>query len=226
LNLAVGGHFDGNPDESTFFPTDMEIDYVRVYELTGRPYRFPEKPPGEIPPEPRPVEARPPLEDGNEVYNNTFTLEDPGIADNAGIPGTAYWFFLHLPEFGGDGALSIETLKGIPFARVDVSKIGIQPYSIQLIQRVPLVKGHRYKASFTAKASAHRNIQVKINGDEDNSWVSYSNVESIELTDSLKEYEFTFVMAYKTDLEARYEFNVGLDYASVWIGNVRLEEVP
>jgi len=31
LNLAVGGNFSGNPDESTVFPQRMLVDYVRVY---------------------------------------------------------------------------------------------------------------------------------------------------------------------------------------------------
>lgn len=32
LNLAVGGNWPGNPDQSTVFPQTFEIDYVRVYE--------------------------------------------------------------------------------------------------------------------------------------------------------------------------------------------------
>jgi len=43
LNLAVGGNFDGNPDAATSFPGIMEVDFVRVYELTGRSYRTIEK---------------------------------------------------------------------------------------------------------------------------------------------------------------------------------------
>lgn len=31
INLAVGGAFDGNPNEDTVFPQTMYIDYVRVY---------------------------------------------------------------------------------------------------------------------------------------------------------------------------------------------------
>ncbi|MBN1699062.1 MAG: family 16 glycosylhydrolase [Spirochaetales bacterium] len=224
MNMAVGGTFDGNPDESTPFPAVMQVDHVRVYELKGGAYPVHPKPPDEIPPEPRPAAARPPLEDGNEVYNNTFTLDDPDIRDNAGLPGTAYWFFLHLPEFGGDGRLSIEKDGSRNVARIDIDKAGNQPYSIQLIQRVPLVKGHTYRARFSAKSSGARPIQVKINGDEDNSWVAYSNIERIELEDEWKDYSFTFVMSYKTDLEARYEFNVGLDDKSVWIADIRLEE--
>jgi beta-glucanase (GH16 family) len=31
LNLAVGGHFDGDPQSDTIFPAIMLVDYVRVY---------------------------------------------------------------------------------------------------------------------------------------------------------------------------------------------------
>ncbi len=32
LNLAVGGPWGGNPDDTTVFPQEMLVDYVRVYE--------------------------------------------------------------------------------------------------------------------------------------------------------------------------------------------------
>ena len=32
LNLAVGGNLPGNPNASTVFPQQMEVDYVRVYQ--------------------------------------------------------------------------------------------------------------------------------------------------------------------------------------------------
>jgi beta-glucanase (GH16 family) len=35
LNLAVGGQWDGSPDAQTPFPAEMQVDYVRVYALTG-----------------------------------------------------------------------------------------------------------------------------------------------------------------------------------------------
>jgi beta-glucanase (GH16 family) len=31
LNLAVGGNWPGNPDNTTKFPQKMLVDYVRVY---------------------------------------------------------------------------------------------------------------------------------------------------------------------------------------------------
>lgn len=33
LNLAVGGMYDGDPDDTTVFPQQLVVDYVRVYEL-------------------------------------------------------------------------------------------------------------------------------------------------------------------------------------------------
>lgn len=32
LNLAVGGHWSGNPDASTRFPASMDVDYVKVWQ--------------------------------------------------------------------------------------------------------------------------------------------------------------------------------------------------
>ena len=34
LNLAVGGHFDGDPASDAIFPATMLVDYVRVYKWT------------------------------------------------------------------------------------------------------------------------------------------------------------------------------------------------
>jgi beta-glucanase (GH16 family) len=31
LNLAIGGDWPGNPDATTVFPGDMQVDYVRIY---------------------------------------------------------------------------------------------------------------------------------------------------------------------------------------------------
>jgi beta-glucanase (GH16 family) len=37
LNVAVGGNWPGNPDETTVFPQQMFVDYVRVYSGTNAP---------------------------------------------------------------------------------------------------------------------------------------------------------------------------------------------
>lgn len=37
LNVAVGGNLPRNPDESSVFPQEMTVDYVRVYSRIGAP---------------------------------------------------------------------------------------------------------------------------------------------------------------------------------------------
>lgn len=37
MNLAVGGKFGGNPDGSTVFPGEMQVDYVRAYTWLSEP---------------------------------------------------------------------------------------------------------------------------------------------------------------------------------------------
>jgi beta-glucanase (GH16 family) len=32
MNLAIGGNYGGNPDATTVFPGEMQVDYIRVYE--------------------------------------------------------------------------------------------------------------------------------------------------------------------------------------------------
>ena len=40
LNVAVGGHWPGYPDDTTTFPQEMVIDYVRVFEAPDTAARF------------------------------------------------------------------------------------------------------------------------------------------------------------------------------------------
>lgn len=40
LNVAVGGHWPGDPDDTTTFPQEMAIDYVRVYQAPDTAARF------------------------------------------------------------------------------------------------------------------------------------------------------------------------------------------
>jgi beta-glucanase (GH16 family) len=35
MNLAVGGNYVGNPNGSTIFPSEMQVDYVRIYNQTS-----------------------------------------------------------------------------------------------------------------------------------------------------------------------------------------------
>ncbi|TFD92860.1 carbohydrate binding domain-containing protein [Jeotgalibacillus sp. R-1-5s-1] len=222
LNLAVGGNFDGEPTEDTVFPQSMDVEYVRVYDLTGRDYKTPELPVVEA--EPLPENAKLPLEDGNLVYNSGFNQDSPDVAGIDGVANTDHWYFLTVPDFGGQASVSLEDLNGQTFARTDIQNGGSQPYSVQLIQDVTIGKGRYYKVSFDAKSTQSRNINVKVSGDADRDYATYSSSESFALSSDLKTYEMTFQMTEETDVAARLEFNLGLSTLPVWIGNVKVEE--
>lgn len=224
MNLAVGGWFDGEVDGTTKFPSQMEVDYVRVYDLKKRDYREPVEPvsgPVELP-----ADAKQPLEDGNLVYDANFEqaiteVEEPGEELNP-----LYWNFVHLPEFGGDGAFSLDNLDGQNFAKIDITNPGSQLYSLQMIQNISLANGGKYKVSFDAKSTAARNMMVKAGAGPSRGWVKYSNEESFKLTSDLQRYEFTFDMLNETDIASRLEFNLGGNGTNpVWIGNVRVEDI-
>ncbi|MCM3630906.1 carbohydrate binding domain-containing protein [Paenibacillus glycanilyticus] len=216
LNLAVGGQFDGNrlPADSDL-PAKMEVDYVRAYELTGRPYRTPVEP-----------DAKDEIPAGAKaIVDQDFEHGLTDIADSTHALNANYWNFLHTPDFGGAGSAVVDTVGDDKFAKVSIASGGNQNYALQLIQYATITKGHAYKISFDAKASAARNISLKVGGDADNGWGAYSDNFDAALTTNLKHYEYRFLMNNDTDLAARLELNLGLNTNTVWIGNIKIEEV-
>ncbi|MEI5909090.1 carbohydrate binding domain-containing protein [Bacillus spongiae] len=223
LNVAIGGNFDGDPTEETMFPQSMDVEYVRVYDLTGRPYQVPELP--EVEAEPLPDGAKQPLEDGNLIYNNGFDQEWEEVDGVEGVANTDYWYFLALPDFGGKANMSIDQVDNKNYAKIDIQDAGRETYSVQLIQDASIGKGRYYKVSFDAKSSEPRPINVKVSGGADRGFATYSRSETFSLTDQMQSYETVFQMTEETDLAARLEFNVGLSTLPVWVGNVRVEEI-
>ncbi|KAI7261637.1 hypothetical protein KC345_g9695, partial [Hortaea werneckii] len=223
LNMAVGGTFDGNllpPDAK--LPAAMEVDYVRAYELSGKPLREPVEPVVSV--EPIPADARQPV-DGSYIADPNFENGLTDISTGSQTLSADKWNFLHTPDYSGAGSASIDTIDGRNYARIVPTNGGNQSYALQMIQYAPLVRGHNYKLSFDAKASADRSISIKMGGDADNGWSAYSDNFEAALKTGLKHYEYSFPMAAVTDIAARLEFNLGLNTNTVWIGNVRLEEV-
>lgn len=220
MNLAVGGNFDGNPTDETIFPSSMEIDYVRIYELTGREYRQPV--PVELAKEPYLEGAKPPLADGNFIYNSGFTQQvegDPGM----GIPNTAHWV-LYTDE-GADAALSLEQAGGMNLLKVKINKPGGNAYSIQPQAIVSLAKGRFYKLSFDARTDTAREFTARLTGGAPLGFPSYSPAFKAVLTPQLQHYETLFQMKESSDNAARIEFNLGTNASPVWLGNARLEEI-
>ncbi|ASI34329.1 glycoside hydrolase [Exiguobacterium sp. N4-1P] len=224
MNLAVGGWFDGEVDATTKFPAEMEVDYVRVYDLKNRAYREPVEPVYED--VTLPDGAKQPLEDGNLVYDQAYEKAIKTITDGAQTLDPTYWNYVTLPDFGGTGSVDVTEQDGTRFADVSITKPGTQTYSHQLIQNVSLAQGGRYQVSFDASSDQARKMVVKVGGGAERGYTKYSNEESIDLTTTVKPYTFTFDMTGETDLAARLEFNLGLAQAGVKIGNVRVEQIP
>ncbi|MCM3665171.1 carbohydrate binding domain-containing protein [Mesobacillus subterraneus] len=223
MNLAVGGWFDGDPDETTKFPSQMEVDYVRVYDLKKRVYREPVEPVSG--PVVLPENAKHPV-DGNLIYDQNYEEPITVVDEPSETLNSKYWNFVKLPEFGGAGTLEVEEIDGKNYARTDISYPGSQLYSLQMIQNISLGNGGKYKVNFDAKSTSPRNIMVKAGAGPSRGWVKYSNEESFKLTSDVQRYEFTFDMLNETDIESRLEFNLGGNGTNpVWIGNVKVEDI-
>ncbi|WP_096155583.1 carbohydrate binding domain-containing protein [Bacillus sp. FJAT-45066] len=225
LNLAIGGWYGGNPDGSTEFPGEMIVDYVKVYELTGRDYLEPVEP--VFDPEELPANAKEAI-DGNYVYDKDFTKGITKISNAQELENNwdkNFWNLVYLPDFNGNASASVEAIEGKNFAKVDISQGGNQPYSVQLIQNVTLGKGRWYQLSFDAKSTANRNVNVKLGGGPDRGYTAYSPSVDFSLTNEVQSYELAFQMQHETDIASRLEFNMGLNTNPVWIGNVKVEEI-
>ncbi|GGF27528.1 hypothetical protein GCM10010954_28260 [Halobacillus andaensis] len=224
MNLAVGGWYGGNPDESTEFPGKMEVDYVRAYELTGRDYKEPVEPVVEK--DELPEDAKQPLEDGNLIYDNEYNEPFTIIDQHEDEFDANYWNLVQLPDFQGSGTIEKEEVDGQSFAKTSVTNPGNALWSLQLIQKLAILEGNTYKVTFDAKSDTNRNMMTKVSGGEERGFANYSGEKTIELSDQVQSYEYTFTLNQDTDLGARIEFNMGSNgKAPVWIGNVRVENI-
>lgn len=212
MNISVGGGWPGNPDGTTPLPQQMVVDYVRVYQKDEYPIH--EKPG----PSEEDLYGREPLENGNYIYNGNFNSNNPEIAGIADVPYTDYW------TFGTDGGGAADLSVDDEILHLGITSGGNVEHGVQLLQSpVRLEQGAKYKASFKAKAERERDLKVKIGGAGDRSWADYANEAPITLSEDWKEYEFEFVMPERTDIHGRFEFNMGLNDADVWLSKVRLE---
>lgn len=205
MNLAVGGTWPGNPDETTDFENaEFEIDYVRVYQKSEYDTNVtkPEK------------SYREPLEDGNYIFNGDFA-EDEDLTDDTN------WKFLLFE--GGVGEARIEDGMMI----IESTKDGSVEYSVQLVQpELPVIKGHTYKVTFDCKADEDRDVVVCVSAPTAG-WIRYLQDTAIDVTTDWNSYEFTFTSNEKDDNNGRLEYNMGSHgYTStVYIKNVRYEDI-
>ena len=205
LNVAVGGDWPGDPDDSTVFDEHacMYVDYVRIFQKDAYDENVT-----------RPVQEltlREPDENGNYVYNSDFS-EKEDLSDDEN------WKFLLFN--GGEGEAKIGDNEII----ISSTNEGTEEYSVQLVQpQMPMEEGCSYEFSFEAYADEPRTIKPAITA-PDVDWIRYFQDTPVDLTTDWQTFTFDVDMKDKTDDNGRVEFNMGKQgsTATVHIRNVRL----
>ena len=190
LNLAVGGSWVGNPNETTNFKNNpFVVDYVRVYQKDSYDENVTR-------PEVKFEPTNEPDESGNYIKNSTFA-EAEDLTDDTN------WKFITAL----DGAATAEIKDN--FMVIKTENAGTVDYSVQLVQaNVPFEKGATYEVSFDAKASENRKMNVDVKA-PNRGYQSYMKTLVPELTTEMKHFSTQFVMKADSDVNGRLEFNMG-----------------
>lgn len=190
LNLAVGGSWVGNPNETTNFKNNpFVVDYVRVYQKDSYDENVTR-------PEVKFEPTNEPDESGNYIKNSTFA-EAEDLTDDTN------WKFITAL----DGAATAEIKDNSMFIKTE--NAGTVDYSVQLVQaNVPFEKGATYEVSFDAKASENRKMNVDVKA-PNRGYQSYMKTLVPELTTEMKHFSTQFVMKADSDVNGRLEFNMG-----------------
>ena len=190
LNLAVGGSWVGNPNETTNFKNNpFVVDYVRVYQKDSYDENVTR-------PEVKFEPTNEPDESGNYIKNSTFA-EAEDLTDDTN------WKFITAL----DGAATAE-IKDNSMV-ISTENAGTVDYSVQLVQaNIPFEKGATYEVSFDAKASGNRKMNVDVKA-PDRGYQSYMKTLVPELTTEMKHFSTQFVMKADSDVNGRLEFNMG-----------------
>ncbi len=208
LNVAVGGDWPGDPDDTTVFDENaaMYVDYVRFYQKDS--YDENVKKPERV------YNWKEADETGNFITNGDFAA-DEDLTDDVD------WKFLLFNDGAGEAKIADGEMT------ITSTKAGTEEYSVQLVQpQMPMQKGKTYKFSFEAKADEDRKMKAAVTAPEV-SWIRYFPDTTVELTTDWQEYSFTFDMTESDDDMGRVEFNMGKQgsTATIHIKNVRLEIV-
>ena len=205
MNLAVGGDWPGNPNDSTDFDNaEFLIDYVRVYQLPEYDMNV-EKPP---------MVFKEPLADGNYVYNGDF-------ADAEDLDDETDWQFLLFLE--GEGEARIEDNMAI----ISSTNDGTEEYSVQFLQAdMPVLNGHTYRVTCEMKSDEARDVVLAVTA-PNNGWSRYYPDTPVDVSTDWQTYTFEFTSDKKDDNFARLEFNMGNHgYTStVYIRNVSYVDI-
>lgn len=197
LNLAVGGSWVGNPDDTTSFDdATFEIEYVRAYQKDSYNEDV----------------TRPELEVVEKQPDSTGNYLD----------GPSGWI-LNIQD-KGDATYTVEdenivvntVANGTQEHSVQLKQTGL-----------PIKKGLKYRMSFDAYADEARTMKVAVEGGDDDNWTRYLKDTTVELTTEKQHYSYEFTMERNDNFKSVAEFNLGkqASTAKVYISNVRLEVI-
>lgn len=207
LNLAVGGNWPGNPDETTDIANSAYyIDYVKVYQKDSYDENVT-----------KPIEEvilRDPDENGNYIINGDFSVNEELTDDKD-------WVFL--TALGGEAGAEIRNNE----IAVTTKNEGTVDYSVQLVQpNLPMKQGRVYQLTFDAYADTDRTMKVGVSA-PDRSFRRYLEDTVVNLTPEKQTYTFEFTMTDSDDANGRLEFNMGAagSTAGIRISNVSLKKI-
>ncbi len=206
LNLAVGGNWPGDPDDTTSFDQAFVIDYVKAYQKDSYDENV-EKPVEE-------VVLRDPDANGNYINNGDF-------AEAENLDDDENWKFLL--ALGGVASATIENNA----IKIESTNAGTADYSVQLVQaNLPMQKGAKYKVTFDAYAAEGRTMKVGISA-PDRGYKRYLDDTTVELTNTNQSFSYEFTMTGNDDANGRLEFNLGNQgsMATVTISNVKVKKI-
>lgn len=207
FNLAVGGNWPGNPDETTKFGKNAQllVDYVKVYQKDSYDENVKKPKVKEIP-------FREPAADGNYVENSDFSV-------NENLFDSKAWGFLTAGSGGATPKIENNQLV------IDTTNCGTVDHAVQVIHPdIPLKKGVKYQFSFDAMASENRTIIAAITA-PNAGWARYFPDTRVDVGPTKKSFNFEFTMKEESDPKGRIEFNLGNQdsIAQVKISNVKFK---
>jgi beta-glucanase (GH16 family) len=223
-NLAVGGSWPGNANATTPFPSDMQIDYIRVWQAQASPSTSPTTIATPIPtniptvvptttPLPTSTPTPTPVPQGNLIQNPSF--------ETTGTNWLNPWSFKTVS--GAKATISQDSknkIDGSYAANISVTKSNTNPWYVQLMQGgININSGRIYTISFWAKASKNRAISVILQ----QNYSPYNEYldQTVNLTTSWAQYNLTFVPSVSDTM--LFSFNTAKATGNVWIDKVSIQ---
>jgi endoglucanase len=125
---------------------------------------------------------------------------------------------------GGDAEAILNAVNGN--LELSISNPGTQIWHVQLIKPgITIEKGALYRVTFKARSQQNVRHMSSYIGKDSNPWNAYSTARSVALTETERNYSYTFTMNSETDTKARLVFDLGLSKNGVLISNVKIEKL-